>query len=84
MRTCRVPKCFIDLVAHIQTDHYTQLPFNNYISDHIPIKNGTTQGDPQSMLYYALYNAPLIEIARGLFELSPGFVDDSIYDAGYH
>jgi hypothetical protein len=78
MRTCRVPKCFIDLVAHVLTDHYTRFRFDDYISERIPIKNGTTQGDPQSMLYYAFYNAPLIEIAHGLFELSPGFVDDSM------
>ena len=30
------------------------------------------------MLYYAFYNAPLIEIASGSSEMSPGFVDDSM------
>ena len=30
------------------------------------------------MNYYAFYNAPLIEIATGDNELSPGFVDDSM------
>ena len=52
--------------------------FDNYMSDPIPLKNGTTQGDPASMLYYSFYNAPLIEIAKFANELSPGFVDDTM------
>jgi hypothetical protein len=42
------------------------------------LDNGTTQGDPSSMLYYSFYNAPLIETATSEDELSPGFVDDSM------
>ena len=30
------------------------------------------------MLYYSLYNAPLIEIALSSNELSPGFIDNSM------
>ena len=78
MRIRRVPRCFTDLAAHILTDCHTCLRFDDYISEHIPINNGTTQGNPKLMLYYVFYNAPLIEIASGSSELSPGFVDDSM------
>ena len=74
----RVPKCFTDIVDLSLTGRSTVLKFDDYISDPIPLLNGTTQGDPSSMNYYAFYNAPLIETATGVNELSPGFVDDSM------
>jgi hypothetical protein len=52
------------------------LQFDDYISEPIPLNNGTTQGDPESMLYYSFHNAPLIETAHFDDELSLGFVDD--------
>ena len=42
------------------------------------LDNGTTQGDPSSMLYYSFYNAPLISTTVSDDELFPGFIDDSI------
>ena len=44
----------------------------------MPLDNGTTQGDPSSMLYYSFHNAPLIKIASTDNKLFPGFVDDSM------
>ena len=44
----------------------------------MPVQDGTTQGNPQSMLYSTFYNAPLIKIVHGLFVLSPGFINDSM------
>jgi hypothetical protein len=55
-----------------------RLRFDDYISDPIPLENGTTQGDPSSMLYYSFYNALLLETAKDHDELSPSFVDDSM------
>jgi hypothetical protein len=78
MRMRQVPKCFTDLAALMLTDRTTRLKFDDFISDPIPLKNGTTQGDPSSMLFYSFYNAPLIETAKSDDELSPGFVDDSM------
>jgi hypothetical protein len=60
------------------TDRTTCLKFNDFISDPIPLKNGTTQGDPSSMLYFGFYNAPLIKTTKSEDELSLGFVDDSM------
>ena len=39
------------------------------------------QGCPLSMLIYAFYNANLIDIVKGKFELSTGFVDDCAFVA---
>jgi hypothetical protein len=78
MKMRRVPKCFTDIVSLSLTGRTTVLKFDDFISDPIPLLNGTTQGDPSSMNYYAFHNALLIEIAIGDNKLSPGFVDDSM------
>jgi Reverse transcriptase (RNA-dependent DNA polymerase) len=78
MQMCRVPQCFINIVSLLLSGHTTCLKFDDYISDPMPLNNGTTQGDPSSMLYYCFYNAPLVEIASSNDELSPGFVDDTM------
>jgi hypothetical protein len=78
MRMRRVLNCFINIVAHSLTGRTTRLKFDDYVSEPMPLINGTTQGDPSSMLYFGFYNAPLIETATTNDELSPGFVDDSI------
>ena len=74
MRMRRVPQCFIDVVSMSLSGRTTRIN----ISDPMPLDNGTTQGDPSSMLYYSFYNALLIEIASSNDELSPGFVDDTM------
>ena len=78
MKARRVPKCFISLTERMLTGRFTQLRFDDFTSEPIPINNGNTQGDPSSMGYYGFYNASLMEIARSLDELSQGFVDDSM------
>ena len=65
----RVPTCFINIVALSLTGRTTHLRFDDYISKPILLNNGTTQGDPLSMLYYSFYNAPLIEVASSNNEL---------------
>ena len=85
MRTRRVPSEYVNLVDLMLTGRKTRLSFDDYISDLIAIDNGNNQGCPLSMIYYAFYNA-------GLLELSPpgtkneeqfGFVDDvALFAAG--
>ena len=78
MRMRRVPECFINIVNLSLTGCTTCLKFDDFISEPIPFNNGTTQGNPSSMLYYSFYNAPLIEVASSSDKLSPGFVNDSM------
>jgi len=78
MRMRHVPKCFTNLADRMLSGRSTRLRFDDYILNPIPLINGTTQGDPSSMLFYSFYNAPLLETAKGHDKLSPGFVDDSM------
>ena len=78
MRMQKVPQCFINVISMSLTGRTTRIKFDDYISDPMPLDNGTTQGDPSAMLYYSFYNTPLIEIASSNDELSPGFVDDTM------
>ncbi|KAG5717879.1 hypothetical protein E4T56_gene1444 [Termitomyces sp. T112] len=81
MKELRVPSAFIHLVERTLSNCQTKLKFNNYCSDWLSVNNGTTQGCPLSMLFYAFYNAPLLCIIdpSSRSELSSGFVDDVMF-----
>ena len=81
MKSHRVPTHYIQLFDNMLSNRNTCLRFDDYISDPILIRNGTTQGCPLSMILYAYYNANLIDIARGKHELSTGFVDNCAFVA---
>src|ERR1700683_4243965 len=63
MKMCRVPTCFVDLMARKLTGRTTRLKFDDFTSDPIPLDNRTTQGDLDSMSLFSFYNAPLIKTA---------------------
>ncbi|KNZ80406.1 hypothetical protein J132_05993 [Termitomyces sp. J132] len=60
---------------------HTQLKFDDFTLEWIPIVNSTMQGCPLSMLFYAFYNALLICIANSSnkSELASGFVDNVMF-----
>jgi ribonuclease HI len=78
MKSKGVPSACIRLVQHMLTGRKTQLCFDDFTSEPFDITNGNNQGCPLSMVFYAFYNAPLIEVARASNpdELILGFVDD--------
>lgn len=78
MKSRGVPTEYIELTLEMLTNRITRLSFDDFLSNPITITNGNNQGCPLSMIFYAFYNA-------GLLELSPpgsrderqfGFVDD--------
>jgi len=75
MKTRSVPSCYSKLIERMLTGRKTHLKFDDFTSDPIDITNGTTQGCPLSMILYAFYNAPLIQVALHRHETSLGFVD---------
>ena len=78
MRTRGVPSQYIQMTQLMLTNRSTRLSFDDHISDPIPITNGNNQGCPLSMMYYAFYNAGLLELSppNSTNERQFGFVDD--------
>ena len=78
MRQRGVPPKYITITELMLTGRKTKLSFNDFLSDPIPINNGNNQGCPLSMLFYAFYNAGLLEISppSARDERQFGFVDD--------
>lgn len=87
MRKCKLPRDLVDFTERLLTRRKTQLRFDSYISEWIPINNGIGQGDPLSMILYIIYNSNLVEVARlrkgreALKELTLAFVDDTAFIA---
>jgi hypothetical protein len=79
MRSRRVPAKYVAITKRLLTDRFTVLRFDDYTSEPIPLNNGTTQGCCLSMIFYAFYNTPLMEIANGPNETTAGFVDDVMF-----
>jgi len=78
MRQRSIPTKYVRLVELMLTGRKTKLSFDDFTSDFIPINNGNNQGCPLSMIFYAFYNAGLLEISptNSRDEAQFGFVDD--------
>ena len=78
MRTRGVPSKYIQMTEMMLTDHHARLSFDDYLSTLIPITNGNNQGCSMSMMFYAFYNAGLLELSHpnSADEQQFGFVDD--------
>ena len=72
---------YIHLVDNMLSNRCTQIHFDDYTSEPIDINNCTTQGCSLLMIFYAFYNADLVDIARRKQELTTGFVDDCTFVA---
>jgi len=79
MKTRSIPSCYSKLIERMLTERKTCLKFDNFTSDPIDIINSTTQGCPLSMILYAFYNTPLIQVAIHRHETSLSFVDDFMF-----
>ena len=68
---------YIQMTRLMLTERITRLSFNNHLSNPIFIFNGNNQGCPLSMMFYAFYNAGLLELSLpdAPDEKQFGFVD---------
>ena len=78
MRIRGIPPEYIRVTEQILTGRKTKLSFDDFMSCSIDINNGNNQGCPLSMIYYAFYNAGLLEISppTARDEAQFGYVDD--------
>ena len=78
MKSRGVPTQYIVMTKMMLTNRQTRLSFDDYLSTPIPITNGNNQGCPMLMMFYAFYNAGLLELSPpgSTDERQFGFVDD--------
>ncbi|KAG6331555.1 hypothetical protein ID866_7530 [Astraeus odoratus] len=57
----------------------TQLWFNDFPSGWYDTMSGIGQGDPLLMILYTIYNADLVNIAKGKKELTLTFIDNAAF-----
>lgn len=78
MRARGVPPEYIKVTERMLTGRKTKLSFDDFVSEFIAINNGNNQGCPLSMIFYAFYNAGLLEISPqdAPDEKQFGYVDD--------
>ena len=82
MRRIGIPDIYVKFADSLLTGRSTRLKFDDYTSPDFPINNGNSQGCPLSMLFYAIYIAPLLEITDNCKnQSSGGFVDDTHFIA---
>lgn len=72
-----VPQPYITWMLTKLSGRTTILAFDDYQSPALEIRNGIDQGCPLSVIFYLLYNSPLIRVAAPKAnELSLGYIDD--------
>ena len=81
MRMRRLPKAITTYTERLLRGRKTQLKFDDYTSDWVPITNGIRQGDPLSMILYIIYSSDLVDVAKGKQEMALAFVDDTAFIA---
>ncbi|QRV81763.1 Reverse transcriptase from transposon X-element protein [Ceratobasidium sp. AG-Ba] len=77
MRALGVPRHYINWMLTKLEGRTTCLSFDDFESNPMPILNGIDQGCPLSVVFYLLYNAPLVRVARrSANELCIAYIDD--------
>ncbi|KAG8732052.1 hypothetical protein FRC10_001267, partial [Ceratobasidium sp. 414] len=79
MRLLGVPKVYIDWMLVKLDGRTTCLSFDDFVSIALPILNGIDQGCPPSVIFYLLYNSPLVLVANPdpkRRELCIAYIDD--------
>ncbi|CUA67582.1 putative RNA-directed DNA polymerase from transposon BS [Rhizoctonia solani] len=82
MRELGVPTVYVNWMLAKLNGRTTSLAFDDYTSAPLPIDNGIDQGCPLSVVFYLLYNAPLVKIPHPASnELCIAYIDDVTFVA---
>jgi ribonuclease HI len=81
MEELGVPRVYIDWMRAKFEGRSTCLAFDDFESAPLPISNGIDQGCPLSVIFYLLYNSPLVKIPRTSSELCIAYIDDVTFVA---
>ncbi|QRV86981.1 Reverse transcriptase from transposon X-element protein [Ceratobasidium sp. AG-Ba] len=77
MRALGVPRLYTNWMLTKLEGRTTCLSFDDFESNAMPIANGIDQGCPLSVIFYLLYNSPLVRVAkREKGELCIAYIDD--------
>lgn len=77
MRQLGVPRLYIKWMLAKLEGRTTCLSFDDFSSDALPILNGIDQGCPLSVIFYLIYNSPLVRVPDpALPELCIAYIDD--------
>ncbi|KAJ1299356.1 hypothetical protein OPQ81_011876 [Rhizoctonia solani] len=77
MRNLGVPTSYVNWMLAKLSGRSTCLAFDDYTSVPLPVDNGIDQGCPLSVIFYLLYNAPLVKVPRPANnELCVAYIDD--------
>ncbi|KAJ1308146.1 hypothetical protein OPQ81_003864 [Rhizoctonia solani] len=77
MRHLGVPTAYVNWMLAKLSGRTTCLSFDDFTSAPLPINNGIDQGCPLSVIFYLLYNAPLVRIPHpSNNELCIAYIDD--------
>ncbi|QRV76906.1 Reverse transcriptase from transposon X-element protein [Ceratobasidium sp. AG-Ba] len=77
MRRLGVPRSYRNWALTKLEGHTTCLAFDDFVSDPLPILNGIDQGCPLSVIFYLIYNSPLVRVAQAKKdELCVAYIDD--------
>jgi ribonuclease HI len=81
MEELGVPEIYINWMRAKFDGRTTCLAFDDYVSEPLPISNGIDQGCPLSVIFYLIYNSPLVKIPHGKDELCLAYIDDVTFVA---
>jgi ribonuclease HI len=81
MEELGVPSAYINWMRAKFNGRTTNLAFDDFESTPLPISNGIDQGCPLSVIFYLIYNSPLVRIPRSKNEMCIAYIDDVTFVA---
>ncbi|KAF8596993.1 hypothetical protein BDV93DRAFT_407760, partial [Ceratobasidium sp. AG-I] len=72
-----IPTAYVTWMLRKLDGRTTCLAFDDFESNPLPVRNGIDQGCPLSVIYYLIYNSPLVNILLlNAPEICIAYIDD--------